>query len=98
MPAGSVVTLSYEYVTENTAQAGDVIPNTAVVTGTSVPEDGGEPEKVTDEDDEDITIIANEDPAISLTKTVDQTVVYAGENSNLYTGSHQYRKGRFWWM
>lgn len=79
MPAGAVVTLSYEYVTESTAQAGDVIPNTAVVTGTSVSEDGGEPEKVTDEDDEDITIIANEDPAISLTKTVDQTVVYAGE-------------------
>ena len=38
MPAGAVVTLSYEYVTESTAQAGDVIPNTAVVTGTSVPE------------------------------------------------------------
>lgn len=81
MPAGAVVTLTYEYVVPEDAAAGDEILNTAKVTGTSIPKSGEEPTPVEDEDNEKITVPGEKEqiPDINLIKSVNKHVVLPGE-------------------
>lgn len=83
MKVGESKSVSYTYTVPETAEAGDVLPNTATVVGTEVlPEGSSEtPREVTDTDNEEIKVVGEDSPAISVTKMADHYVYAPGETA-----------------